>query len=108
MPASRTFERERTAALILEALELGMPPARMLEEFYEIPYSKARYMVRVVREDGLLGIAPHHPVRVSTRRRGGPVLLVCAHCQNPWPCPGGSPTTPVPSSAPRKKRRGRS
>jgi hypothetical protein len=87
MPALRTFDRARATALILEALELGLSPARMLEEFYEIPYNRARYMVRTVREAGLLGQLPHRPVQMKNRRQIGPKnLLICAHCQISWPC----------------------
>lgn len=110
MPAPRTFDRERSAQLILEALELGISPTQTIMQLTGVTEGQARYQVRTVRVEGLLGIAPHHPTRVHLHPGSARsvVYLACDHCRTPYPCeagfPYGLPMQPL-KKLKRKRRR---
>ncbi len=93
MPAHRTFDRERAANIIIEALELGLSPTRTIVEICGVTEAQARYQVRTVRTEGLLGVAPHFPTRVHLHPRSARevVFLACDHCHMPYPCEAGFP-----------------
>lgn len=111
MPAHRTFDREHTARLILEALELGLSPTMTLVQIMEVTLSQARYQIRTVRDAGLLGVYPHQPTRVHLHPGSlrEVVFLACNHCHTPYPCeagfPLGLPMEPLKKLKRAKRRR---
>lgn len=102
-----SFDYERTANLIMEALELDISPFLALQSIDGISAAQARYQIRKVREKHLLGVAPHRPVRATLGRRRGTRALLCIHCYTRWPCPDAfvvPPEPEPPAQTPRRRR----
>lgn len=93
MPATRTFDREQVSAIILESIDLGLPLITTIMAVMNVTNNQARHMVRVVRQAGHLGTAPHVPARAMIHRGAGTERswIVCEHCITPWPCPDAFP-----------------
>jgi hypothetical protein len=100
MPRPRTFDREHVAAILTEALELGLPTIATVMDIFGVTVDRAKYMIRVVKDDGLLGVKGHQAV-VATFTRGASSgsnrILLCETCRSAWPCamarPGSPPVT---------------
>ncbi len=99
MPRPRSFDRDHVATILREALELGLPTASTIMEVFGVTKYRANYMIRVVKEDGLLGVKGHEAV-VAILTRGASDgtrrILACETCRMTWPCdkawPGTVPT----------------
>lgn len=104
MPKPRNFDRDQVAAILKEALELGLPTISTLVDVFSVTPQRAKYMIRVVKEDGLLGVKGHQAIVALLTRgasQGSRRILVCESCRSAWPCEKAWPgSAPVP--APRK------
>jgi hypothetical protein len=93
MPRTSDFDRLRVAALVIEAKQAGLNPAKVICEVLGISFDSARYRYRTVMDEGFLGIRPHYPVKVWIHRQrpNETSWMACGHCHYPWPCPEGFP-----------------
>lgn len=106
MPRPRTFDREHVAAILAEALELGLPTIATIMNIFGVNINRAKYMIRVVKDEGLLGVEGHKAV-VATLTRGASQgtnrILLCETCRSAWPCAMARPGSP-PVARGRKGR----
>lgn len=67
-----------------------------VREVMEVDFNQARYMIRRVRDEGLLGTAPHVPARAVIHRNTARVRtwVVCTQCLAHWPCQDAYPYAP--------------
>lgn len=93
MPASRKYDRDRVAAIVIEAISMGLPAQHTLAEVLDITHNQARYMIRAIRNDGLLGCNEHRPKRMVIHRNTPreKAWLACRECTQTWPCPEAFP-----------------
>ncbi len=96
MPRPQKHDREKIAAIAMEAMELEIPVGHAISEIVGVSASMARYLLRAVKEDGFLGAPPHHPARAHIHRgtQQSRSWMVCEHCLNYWPCKDAFPHHP--------------
>jgi hypothetical protein len=88
MPATRKYDREHAASIVMEAIELGLPLIQTVSQVMGTSDNQARHLVRMARTDGLLGADPHRPARAVIHRGSAAekAWIVCEHCTIHWPC----------------------
>lgn len=83
------FDRHQVAAIVMEALQLGLPLISTLAIVLDTTEEKASRALRGAREGKHLGVGKHYPARAVIHRNSSKehTYLACEHCLNPWPCP---------------------